>query len=123
MTMVSLLMPVLPPDVSKRQSQLWHPFHRGHLHEPFWTKLHGTQHAQQGGIAPGPRPPAAEGALSSAVVARATGWLVAESVRAVEAGVAGAASVRICSVAKRLSFLGVVVWMRRAVGVPAELPP
>ena len=62
-----------------------------------------------GGTAFGPCPPAAEGALSSPVVARATGWLVAESVGAVKAGVAGAASVRICSVAKRLSFLGVVV--------------
>lgn len=43
--------------------------------------------------------------------------------RAVKAGVVGAASVRICSVAKRLSFLGVVVWVRRAVGVLAELLP
>ena len=76
-----------------------------------------------GGTAFGPCPPAAEGALSSPVVARATCWLLAESVCAVNAGVVGAASVRICSVAKRLSFLGVVVWMRRAEGVLAELPP
>ncbi len=85
--------------------------------------MHRPSMHSNGASAFDPRPPAAEVALSSPVVARATGWLEAESVRAVKAGVVGAASVRICSVAKRLSFLGVVVWVRRAVGVLAELLP
>ena len=121
MTLVTLLMPVMLPDVFQRRRRLWHPSHRGHLHEPFWTLHRPSMHSN--GDTAGPCPPAAEGALSSPAVARATGWLVAESPRDVKGGVPGAASVRICSVAKRLSFLGVVVWTRRAVGVLAELPP
>ena len=123
MTLVTLLMRVMLPDVFQKRSWLWHPSHRGHLHEPSWTKMHRPSMHSNGDTAFGPCPPAAEGALSSPAVARATGWLVAESPRDVKAGVPGAASVRICSVAKRLSFLGVVVWTRRAVGVLAELPP